>query len=43
MVNMLGEEVRTLVNSLYQARYHTIKWDGTDENGGMVSNGVYLY
>ena len=43
MVNMLGEEVRTLVNSQYQAGYHTIKWDGTDENGNMVSNGVYLY
>jgi len=41
--NMLGEEVRTLVNSQYQAGYHTIKWDGTDKNGNHVSNGVYLY
>ena len=41
--NMLGEEVRTLVNSQYQAGHHTIKWDGTDGNGNSVSNGVYLY
>jgi hypothetical protein len=41
--NLLGEEVRTLVNSQHQAGYHTIKWDGTDESGNSVSNGVYLY
>ena len=41
--NLRGQLVRTLVmDELSPGRYEFI-WDGTDESGGKVASGVYLY
>lgn len=41
--NTLGKEIRTLTNRTYAAGFHTLRWDGKDQNGNPVSSGVYLY
>lgn len=41
--NVLGEEVRTLVDQRQAANYYTVRWDGRDNGGKDVSNGVYFY
>ncbi len=41
--NLLGQEVRVLVNEKMEAGYFTMTWDGTDELGRRVASGVYIY
>ncbi|MFQ5604848.1 MAG: T9SS type A sorting domain-containing protein, partial [bacterium] len=41
--NTLGQEIRKLADRQYTAGYHSIRWDGNNENGNPVSSGVYLY
>jgi hypothetical protein len=41
--NMLGQEVRTLVNGNKDRGRHEIVWDGRNQFGSQVSSGVYLY
>jgi hypothetical protein len=41
--NVLGQEVRTLVNAMQPAGEYSITWDGRDEAGATVSSGPYLY
>jgi hypothetical protein len=41
--DMLGRQVRTLVNRSHQAGYYIINWDGRDEQGQMVASGVFFY
>ncbi len=41
--NMLGQEVRRLVDAEQEAGYHSVVWNGMDERQSMVSSGVYLY
>ncbi len=41
--NILGQEVRTLVNVKQSAGYKTVLWDGRDNNGVPVATGVYIY
>ena len=41
--NLLGQEVRVLVNEPMNAGSYTARWDGTDERGRQVASGVYLY
>jgi len=41
--NILGQEVRTLVDDVRQAGRHSIRWDGKDNHGKKVSGGVYIY
>ena len=42
--NMLGQEVKTLVNrSNISAGSYSVNWDGIDNMGQKVSDGVYLY
>jgi hypothetical protein len=38
-----GQEIRTLVNGQYEAGYHTVRWNGRDNNGSPLASGVYLY
>ena len=38
----LGRKVRTLLNEPLPAGTHTIRWDGRDGSGRMVSSGVYI-
>ena len=41
--NILGQEIKTLVNENKPAGNHFIKWDGTDNSGNKVSSGIYVY
>ncbi|MFC1475808.1 putative Ig domain-containing protein [Candidatus Zixiibacteriota bacterium] len=41
--NVLGERVRTLVNQIQQAGYHSIRWDGKNEYTKIVASGIYFY
>jgi subtilisin family serine protease len=41
--NIAGQKVKTLVNDHMSAGTHTITWDGTNENGNVVSSGIYFY
>ncbi len=34
--------MKTLVNDNMQAGWHSIVWDGRDDNGKSVSSGVYF-
>ena len=41
--NTRGREIRRLVDGNYAAGYHSIRWNGMDNQGNPVSSGVYLY
>ena len=41
--NMLGEEVKTLVNSEQGMGSYTVTWDGTSNMGSKVASGMYIY
>jgi hypothetical protein len=41
--NILGQNVRTLVNEHQDAANYTKVWDGRDDNGNVVASGVYFY
>ena len=41
--DMMGREVKTLVNSSHIAGYRTVQWDATNNAGEPVAAGVYLY
>ncbi len=41
--NLLGQEVKTLVDNEQPAGPHQIVWDGTDASGNGVASGIYLY
>ncbi len=40
--NILGQRVRTLVNEIRPAGYHTIEWDGKNDQGNNIPSGVYF-
>ncbi len=39
--NMLGQKIKTLVNSQVKAGNHSVTWNGTDEQGHSVGSGIY--
>jgi hypothetical protein len=41
--NIRGREIRRLVDATYGAGYHSLLWEGMDNQGNPVSSGVYLY
>lgn len=41
--NVLGQNVRTLVDEHQTAGYKSVIWDGMDRSGARVSSGVYFY
>lgn len=41
--DMLGREIKRLVNGHEAAGYRSVMWDGTDSNGNLVSSGMYFY
>ena len=41
--NLLGQEVKTLVDEVKAPGYYTVNWDGRDGSGQAVSSGVYFY
>jgi hypothetical protein len=41
--NVLGQQVKTLVDQAMEAGEHTVSWDATDNSGQAVSSGIYFY
>lgn len=41
--NLLGQEIRTLVQGKPRAGIHQVVWDGRNDAGSPVSAGIYLY
>lgn len=41
--NLMGQEIRTLLNASLQAGDHQMGWDGRDDQGRQVGSGVYFY
>ena len=41
--NLLGQKVKTLVNSRQQAKQYKVVWDGTNNQGVKVASGIYVY
>ena len=41
--NMLGQEVRTLMNEQRNQGSYNVLWNGKDNNGNQVSSGTYIY
>jgi len=40
--NVLGQKVKTLVNTNLKAGNHTYRWDGKDNNNRSVTSGIYF-
>ena len=41
--DVAGRRVRTLVEGVLSAGYHSVEWNGSDDVGGRVRAGVYFY
>jgi len=41
--NLMTQRVKTLIDEYKPAGKHTIYWDGCDEQGCMVTSGIYVY
>ncbi|MBN2366038.1 MAG: T9SS type A sorting domain-containing protein [Calditrichaeota bacterium] len=41
--SLTGQKVRTLFNGFLEKGYHTVTWNGVNENGSPVSAGIYIY
>jgi hypothetical protein len=41
--NVLGQQVKTLVDEYMTAGYQTVTWDGTDNSSASVASGIYFY
>lgn len=41
--NIVGQRIRTLADRELEAGRHSLSWDGRDDMGRQVSNGIYFY
>jgi hypothetical protein len=41
--NLKGQKVATLYNGVQQAGYHTIRWNGLDDQQRTITSGIYFY
>ncbi len=42
ILNVLGQEIRSLVHQYQAAGHHLTHWDGCDQHGQVVGNGIYM-
>jgi len=43
LYDMLGREIKTLINTEMNSGKHSVEWNGDDNSGRKVSSGTYLY
>ncbi|MEK6572111.1 MAG: FlgD immunoglobulin-like domain containing protein, partial [Bacteroidota bacterium] len=41
--NLLGQEVRTLVNTVQPGGVYSTSWDGKNDSGALLGSGIYFY
>jgi flagellar hook assembly protein FlgD len=41
--NVAGQLIKTLISGNYEAGEYTVKWNGADNSGRPVKQGVYYY
>ena len=41
--NLLGQEVRTLVDEVQEPGYYAVTWDGKESDGRQAASGIYFY
>ncbi|RKY54375.1 MAG: hypothetical protein DRP89_05030 [Candidatus Neomarinimicrobiota bacterium] len=41
--NILGQEVKTIVNELQLPGFYTVTWDGRNNYGSRAATGIYIY
>jgi hypothetical protein len=41
--NLKGQRIRQLTDGLYNSGIHTLRWNGTDDQGSSVASGIYFY
>ena len=41
--NVLGQQIKTLVDEPQSAGYKTVTWDGKNDRGDAVAGGIYIY
>ncbi len=41
--NVIGQKVKTLVNSYQKGGHHSAQWNGRDMSGNLVGSGIYFY
>ncbi|MCL2064718.1 MAG: T9SS type A sorting domain-containing protein [Candidatus Cloacimonetes bacterium] len=41
--NVRGQRMKTLANEHFGVGFHSVEWNGTDDNGRSVGSGIYFY
>ncbi len=41
--NIVGQKIKTIINERINKGRHYFRWDGTDDQGNVVSSGIYFY
>lgn len=41
--SVTSEKIKSLANGVYSAGYHSVRWDGTNDNNIKVTAGIYIY
>jgi len=43
ILNLLGQEVKTLLDERMEAGFYNVSWNGRNDSGASVASGIYLY
>lgn len=43
ILNILGQEIRTLLDKKQEAAVYSVKWDGKDKYGRQMASGIYIF